>query len=61
MHWGHPPAAVWSYTPKQAFAWMTLGAARAKRERAMAIGDNALAAHGEGKHIKRAIEDLSGA
>ena len=61
MNWGHPLAQIWEYTPRQAFAWMMLGSIRKRRERAVNIGDAALAAQGEGDKIKRAIDDLSGA
>jgi len=61
MFWGHPIERIWKMTPRQAFAWMTLGSARTQRERAMTIGDTALAAQGEGKQIKAAVDELSGA
>jgi len=48
-------------TPRQAYAWMMLGSARTQRERAMSIGDGALAAQGDGNQIKRAVDELSGA
>jgi hypothetical protein len=48
-------------TPRQAFAWLMLGAARQRRERAEALHDRALAAQGKGDAIERALKELSDA
>jgi hypothetical protein len=61
VQWGHPIESIWAYTPKEAHAWMTLGAARHSRERATRLADGAVAAQADGKQIKRAIDDLLGA
>lgn len=45
-------------TPRQAFAWLMLGMARQRRERAEALHDHALAAQGKGEAIERTLKDL---
>jgi hypothetical protein len=47
-------------TPRQVHAWLALGAAREGRERAIGLGDMALAAQGEGDAIRKALRELSG-
>jgi hypothetical protein len=60
VQWRHPVEAIWQMTPRQAYAWLMLGAARKRRERAEAISDAALAAQGKGEAIERAIKELDG-
>jgi hypothetical protein len=48
-------------TPRQVQAWLMLGEARVARERAMRLGDMALASQGERDAIARAIRELSDA
>jgi hypothetical protein len=47
-------------TPRQAYAWLALGAARRDRERGQGIADTALAAQGGADAIKKAVRELEG-
>jgi hypothetical protein len=59
LQWQHPAERIWNYTPRQAYAWILLGRARHRRERAEQLSFNAVASQGDGKGISRAIERLN--
>lgn len=48
-------------TPRQAYAWLTLGVARQAQERAAAIADAALAARGDADELRKTVRRLSDA
>jgi hypothetical protein len=56
---GHPPACVWGYTPRQAFAFLKLAQARREQEAAAQLGIAALAARGDGDEIGKQIREWS--
>ena len=58
MAWGHPSAAVWEYTPRQAMAWASLGLSRKRSELAEQLQIGALAARGEPQVLKAALKEL---
>jgi hypothetical protein len=58
MAWGHPSAAVWEYTPRQAMAWASLGLARKRSELAEQLHIGALAARGEPQALKETLREL---
>jgi hypothetical protein len=60
VSWQHPFERIWQMTPRQVHAWLQLGAAREARERAIGLGDMALAAQGQGEAIRKALRELSG-
>jgi len=47
-------------TPRQVFAWITLGFDREKIERAFRLVDARNAAHGEASDMQRALKELTG-
>ena len=57
--YGHPPATVMDYTPRQIGAYIVIAADRKRRELAEHLQIQALAAQGEGKAITGALKDLS--
>jgi hypothetical protein len=58
--WNHRAEAVWEMTPRQVFAWATLGIDREKVERATRLVDGANAARGDGSDIQRTVRELTG-
>lgn len=58
MVWGHPPAMLWSYTPKQAAAWATLGMARKRSELAEQLMITATGAQGKSDTINERLKEL---
>ena len=58
--WHHTPEAIWEMTPRQVFAWITLGFDREKIERAFRLVDARNAAHGEASDMQRALKELTG-
>jgi hypothetical protein len=58
--WQHPIEAIWEMTPRQVFAWMTLGLDREKVERAERLGDAFSAARGDPEKVERTFRELSG-
>jgi hypothetical protein len=58
---GHPPAAVWRYTPRQADAYLKLASVRLKQEKAAALGIAALAVRGEADDVNKQVSDWAGA
>jgi hypothetical protein len=58
--WHHRTEAIWDMTPRQVFAWVTLGLDREKMERATRLVDGANAARGEGGDIQRTVRELIG-
>jgi len=59
--WNHRAEAIWEMTPRQVFAWVTLGLDREKVERATRLVDATSAARGDGGEIKRTVRELTGA
>jgi len=47
-------------TPRQVFAWVTLGLDREKVERAGRLVDSFSAARSEADHVQRTIKELTG-
>lgn len=60
INWHHSVDAIWQMTPRQIFAWVTLGLDREKMERATRLVDATSAARGEGGEIQRTIRELTG-
>ncbi len=56
--YGHPPSAVWEYTPKQLRAWLEFAERRKQREMHDAIVVGALSSQAEGKVIKKQLKLL---
>ena len=61
MQWHHPVERIMAMTPRQAYAWLTLGVARQAQERAAAIADAALAARGDADELRKTVRRLSDA
>jgi len=57
MVWGHPPEALWSYTPKQAAAWAVLGFARDRAEKSEQLKIAAMAARGKEDSLKATLKE----
>lgn len=55
---GHPPAAVWGYTPRELSGWLQFVGRRMKREAAAQIGLQAMAGRSEPSVIKKKIKEL---
>lgn len=55
---GHPPAAVWDYTPRQIAGFLHFAGKRRKRETAEALSIGAMAARGDPKELKKQIKEL---
>lgn len=55
--WGHPPEALWNYTPQQAAAWATLGFARHRQAMAEQLSIAAMGAQGKGDTIKATLKE----
>lgn len=55
--WGHPPAAVWCYTPRQIRNYIFIANKRRQAERRLALADNALAARGDAKALAKAVRE----
>ena len=58
--WNHSVESIWEMTPRQLFAWVTLGLDREKIERAFRLLDARHAAHSEGSEIQRTLKELTG-
>ena len=58
--WGHPAETIWAMTPRQVFAWVTLGLDREKVERAGRLVDSFSAARSEAEHVQRTVKELTG-
>jgi len=54
---GHPPAAVWHYTPRQMQAFLFIASRRRQREQRELLALYAMATRGEAKNIKKALRD----
>ena len=54
---GHPPAAVWQYTPRQMQAYLFIAGRRRQREQKELLALYAMATRGEGKAIQKALRD----
>ena len=55
---GHPPDAVWGYTPRQISAWLQVIVWRKKEDTAQSLSVGALAARGDPKEVKKAYKEL---
>jgi hypothetical protein len=60
IQWRHPIEAIWQMTPRQAYAWLSVGASRRRAERAEFLHLAALAAQGKGEAIERVLRELDG-
>jgi len=54
---GHPPAAVWQYTPRQMQAYLFIAGRRKQREHKELLALHAMAQRGDTKDIKKALRD----
>jgi len=54
---GHPPDAVWGYTPAQASAFITLAGKRAKKDRAFDLSVAAMAQRSKADDINKRIKE----
>jgi len=59
--YGHPPATVMDYTPRQIAAFLVIATDRRRRELAEQLQINSLAAQGQGKAITAALKELADA
>ena len=55
---GHPPAAVWSYTPRQIAGFLHFASIRRRRERADALATGFNASRGKPQDVKQQLKDL---
>ncbi|MDK1386377.1 hypothetical protein QN224_13255 [Sinorhizobium sp. 8-89] len=55
---GHPPAAVWSYTPRQIAGFLHFAAVRMKREQAIDLATGFNAARGKPQDVSKRIREL---
>lgn len=55
---GHPPHAVWSYTPRQMSGFGYFAGRRRKQELAETLSIHTAAARGEGQDVKKMHRDL---
>jgi hypothetical protein len=55
--WGHPPAEVWRYTPRQIRNFLVIANKRRQAERRLLLHDNALAARGDPKALAKAVRE----
>lgn len=55
---GHPPAAVWSYTPRRIVGFLHFAALRRKREMARDLVTTFNASRGKPQDVKRTLKDL---
>jgi hypothetical protein len=58
--WGHPIEAIWAMTPRQVFAWLTLGFDREKTVRAERLSDAFSAARADPENVQRTFRELTG-
>lgn len=56
---GHPPEAVWEYTPRQSMAFLLLARKRMKRDQAEGLSLARLAAHGSAEDLRDAMRKLT--
>jgi hypothetical protein len=54
---GHPPADVWNYSPRQTAAFLVIAYRRREREMREQLAMQALAARGDPKAIQQALKD----
>ena len=54
---GHPPAAVWQYTPRQMQAYLFIAGRRQMREQKELLALYAMATRGESRDIRKALRD----
>ena len=59
ISYGHPPATVMDYTPRQIAAFLVIAADRRRRELGEQLQINSLASQGQVKAIGAALKDLS--
>lgn len=56
---GHPPAAVWSYTPRQIAGFLEFASKRQRREQALALATGFSASRGKPQDVKKRIGELT--
>jgi hypothetical protein len=56
---GHPPAVVWTYTPRRLAGFLDFAARRQKREAANTLALHATAARADGKDINARLKELA--
>jgi hypothetical protein len=56
---GHPPAAAWSYTPRELVGWVALIADEQRRAAAENLSLGAMAARGDPKRLEALVKELS--
>ncbi len=56
---GHPPAVVWTYTPRQLAGFLALAGQRARADAAAALSIQHAALHMKPRDLRKAIRDLS--
>lgn len=56
---GHPPAAVWAYTPRQIAGFLEFAVKRLKREQALAMATGFNATRGKPQDVKKKIGELT--
>jgi hypothetical protein len=54
---GHPPEAVWNYTPRQTAAFLVIAAKRRRREMRELLQLHSLAARGDPKIVERLLKE----
>lgn len=57
MAWGHAAERVWAMTPRQAAAWMALGAARTRAQMAAQLSIARAAAHAKDETVQRLFRE----
>lgn len=55
--WHHPPEAVWSYTPRQAGAWLEIGYARQRAEASEQLVITAMGAQSNNDAITKKLRE----
>lgn len=57
---GHPPSAVWEYTPRQIWAFLSIARRRRRRDLADLLNIQLLATSGDGAAITRQLRAFDG-
>ena len=55
--WGHPPSAVWGYTPREIDGFMHFAGIRQKQEAARDLSIGAMASRGEQKAVNKRLKE----
>jgi hypothetical protein len=56
---GHPPAAVWSYTPRQVAGFLEFATKRLKREQAARLATGFSASRGKPQDVRKQVKELT--